>query len=86
MKEYCRKKTVISGPSLGTSSIVFIVLIVLKLCKVISLSWFWVTFPLWCGIAFVLLAGLSWLAIYYIKKIFGPGDIQIADKNYKSKK
>lgn len=34
----------------------FLVLLVLKLTRVADVSWFWVTFPLWVGLAFV--AGL----------------------------
>lgn len=32
-----------------------LVFIVLKLCKVISWSWFWVLSPLWIGFALILL-------------------------------
>lgn len=45
-----------------------IAFIVLKLCKVITWSWWWVLSPLWIPIAIVLL-GLLFLLILYI--VFG---------------
>lgn len=35
---------------LGLTSVVFIVFLILKLCKVIDWSWWWVTSPLWISI------------------------------------
>ena len=32
---------------IGFSGVLFIVFLVLKLCKVINWSWWWVTAPLW---------------------------------------
>lgn len=32
---------------IGLSGVLFIVFLVLKLCKVINWSWWWVTAPLW---------------------------------------
>ena len=34
--------------------LIFVVLLTLKLCGVIALSWLWVTAPLWVGAVFVL--------------------------------
>lgn len=34
---------------------IFVVLLVLKLTGIANISWFWVFFPLWCGIAFVVI-------------------------------
>lgn len=45
-----------------------IAFIVLKLCKVITWSWWWVLSPLWIPIAIVLL-GLLFILILYI--VFG---------------
>lgn len=46
---------------LGFGGLLFIVFLVLKLCGVIAWSWWWVTCPLWIGLAcvlgFFLLAG-----------------------------
>lgn len=36
-------------------TLAFLVLMVLKLCKVITWSWWWVTSPLWIVIALVLI-------------------------------
>ena len=35
----------------GIGFIVWLVLLILKLCKVINIGWFWVWFPLWLPIA-----------------------------------
>lgn len=34
---------------LGLPMILFLIFLVLKLCKVIDWSWWWVTSPLWIG-------------------------------------
>jgi hypothetical protein len=49
------------GPSL--CSLVFIVFLVLKLCSVINWSWWWITAPLWGGLALFLAFLLIMLAI-----------------------
>jgi hypothetical protein len=46
------------------STALFLILLVLKLTKVIEWSWWWVTLPLWGGIAFAVIL----LLIYYIFK------------------
>lgn len=38
----------------GLPMILFIVLLVLRLCKVIVWSWWWVTSPLWIMVLFVI--------------------------------
>ena len=43
--------TVTSGGGIGLSGVLFIVFLVLKLCNVITWSWWWVTAPLWIPIA-----------------------------------
>ena len=39
------------GCSLGT--VLFLIFLVLKLCGVITWSWWWVTCPLWIGLAII---------------------------------
>ncbi|WP_419763219.1 hypothetical protein [Chryseobacterium arthrosphaerae] len=38
----------------GLSIVVFIVFLVLKLCKVIDWSWWWVTSPIWISISILM--------------------------------
>lgn len=47
-----------SSQGVGFMSILFIVFLVLKLCKVITWSWWWVTVPLWGGLVLVLIIGV----------------------------
>lgn len=51
----------------GFFHLITIVLIILKLCHVISLSWVWVTIPSWGTILF----GLACVGILKIIKIWG---------------
>lgn len=37
----------------GLGGVLFVVFLVLKLCKVIDWSWWWVTAPLWGGVVLV---------------------------------
>jgi len=55
-------KIVYQGPSLCT--LLFITFLILKLCKVITWSWWWVTAPLWIpfGIAGVIFLGMIVIA------------------------
>ena len=39
----------------GLPMILFIVFLVLRLCKVIAWSWWWVTSPLWIGFVLVII-------------------------------
>jgi len=39
---------------IGLGGMVFVVFLVLKLCKVIAWSWWWVTAPLWIPVLIVL--------------------------------
>lgn len=52
------------GPGLCT--LLFITFLVLKLCDVITWSWWWVTAPLWIGVAVVVVILLVFLIIYLI--------------------
>lgn len=63
-------KTEISIGGLSFSSLLFIVFLVLKLTGVITWSWWWVTAPLWGGVALVLGALLLLLLGLLIWKIF----------------
>lgn len=47
-----------SSSGVGFMSILFIVFLVLKLCKVITWSWWWITAPLWGGLVLVLIIGV----------------------------
>ena len=44
-----------AGGGLGLSGVLLVVFIVLKLCKVITWSWWLVLMPLWIGIGLVIL-------------------------------
>lgn len=44
--------------SVGVIGLLGVALVVLKLCKVIDWSWWWVTLPFWGGIAIALLGFL----------------------------
>lgn len=41
-----------SSTSVGVFTVVFIVFLILKLCKVIDWSWWWVTAPVWIPLLF----------------------------------
>ena len=42
----------------GFSGLLFIAFLILKLCNVISWSWWWVTAPLWMPVAFVIVVSI----------------------------
>ena len=44
-----------SSSGIGFTSILFIVFLVLKLCKVITWSWWLVTLPLWGGLVLLII-------------------------------
>lgn len=52
--------------SLGFGSLLTLVFIVLKLCGVISWSWFWVLSPLIFGIGLAVVLVVIWIIIYII--------------------
>lgn len=52
MTKQNEKKT---GGSMGISTVLFIVFLVLKLTGLISWSWWWVTAPLWIPTIFVVI-------------------------------
>lgn len=53
-----------SSDGVGLMWVLFIVFLVLKLCKVIEWSWWWVFSPLWIVVAF----GVLLIIIAYIVK------------------
>lgn len=57
------------GPGLG--GCLFLVFLVLKLTGYIDWSWWWVTAPLWGGIALVLGIWLIFMIIMVIAALFG---------------
>lgn len=54
-----------SNSGIGTLGLLGVAFIVLKLCNVITWSWWWVTSPLWVGFALVIL-GLIIYGIWYL--------------------
>ena len=49
----------------GLSNMLFITFLVLKLTKVIDWSWWWITCPLWGGLA-IILAVIIVIALVYV--------------------
>ncbi len=69
------KNTIVIGPSIGFSSILFFIFLILKLCNVIDWSWWFVTAPLWLplalGISVLLLIMIVLFIIGIVIAIFG---------------
>lgn len=53
-----------SSSGLGLASVLLVVFIVLKLCKIINWSWIWVLSPIWISIIFWI------IVIIILKNIF----------------
>ena len=49
---------------LGLSEVLFLIFLILKLCKIINWSWLWIFSPLWISLVLYLLLCL----IIYLKK------------------
>lgn len=47
-----------NGGGLGLGGVLFVVFLVLKLCKVISWSWVWVCSPLWIPLALMVVLAI----------------------------
>lgn len=47
--------------SLGIGTILFLIFMILKLCGVISWSWWWITAPIWIPIA-IIFAGVIFIS------------------------
>ena len=56
-----------TGGGITLSGLTFIVFLVLKLCKVIDWSWWWVTAPLWIPVAlFVAVCAVAFIVGVFI--------------------
>jgi xanthine/uracil permease len=65
------EKQVVVKNGISTGTLVFLVFLVLKLTNVIDWSWWWVTCPLWIGLAIFLGAAVVMLIIGILVSIFG---------------
>ena len=54
------------GISISASSLLGIAFIILKLCKVIDWSWWWVLAPFWIPLAIFILFVVGWISAYTI--------------------
>ena len=54
--------------SLGIGTILFLIFMILKLCGVISWSWWWITAPIWIPIAIIFAGVIFVLATTAIHK------------------
>jgi hypothetical protein len=57
---------------LSFTSVLFFVFLVLKLCGIIDWSWWWITAPLWGGLALILAGYLIFLIVVGILALFKP--------------
>lgn len=60
-----------SSGGIGFAGLLFIVFLVLKLTNVIDWSWWWVTAPLWAGLALVLVVLCGIIAITTLAGVLG---------------
>ena len=56
-----------NNTGIGFMGLVFIALLVLRLCKVITWSWWWITEPLWGGLVLIFIVCLVSIIIAYRK-------------------
>lgn len=54
-----------TSSSISTFGLLGIAFVILKLCNIITWSWWWVTLPFWGGVAIVIIAAI----IVFIIKI-----------------
>lgn len=66
-----------SSNSLGFTGALFLVFLVLKLTHVIDWSWWWITCPLWGGVAIAIFA----VGGYLLLDLFFDFDANIKDKS-----
>jgi membrane protein YdbS with pleckstrin-like domain len=52
----------------GFSGLLFIAFLILKLCNVITWSWWWVTAPLWMPLAFVIVVSIVCVIVLAISE------------------
>ena len=48
-----------NNSGIGLTTVLFLIFLVLKLCKIINWSWLWIFSPLWIG-------SILWILIYLI--------------------
>ena len=72
MAKKINTKAVFIGPSIGTSIICTIPLLIIKMCSLVDLSWFFVTCPLWIGFAICFLLWLWFSTLNIICKAIKP--------------
>lgn len=65
------QKVVVNNNSVSLAGLLFIVFLVLKLTGVITWSWWWVTAPLWGGLAIILAFFLIGLVIAGVAALIG---------------
>lgn len=58
-----------SSGGLGLSTVLGVVFIVLKLCGVITWSWWWVLSPFWIGLALILLVVGLLILVFGLDKL-----------------
>lgn len=52
---------------LGIVEVLLIVFLVLKLCKLIDWSWWWVLSPLWIGVIIIVILGIiNWILNWWL--------------------
>jgi len=54
----------------GLGTVLFLIFLVLKLTGNIDWSWWWVTAPLWIGLAIIIIVGLSAILVLGVAKAF----------------
>lgn len=57
-----------AGGGVGLSTVLFLIFLVLKLCKVIDWSWWWVTAPLWISAIIVVLLFTGLFIHYHLEE------------------
>ena len=57
-----------SSNSIGFTTLLLLVFIILKLCKVIEWSWWWVLSPLWISLLLILVV-LAGIAVAFFLKV-----------------
>ena len=72
------RSTTSSSGGIGFTGALFLVFLVLKLTHVIDWSWWWITAPLWGGLALLVAGGLVVLAVLGIIKLVKRAGFQKA--------
>jgi uncharacterized membrane protein len=54
-----------TSSSLGIGTVLFLIFLILKLCNVITWSWWWVTSPLWISAILYVLVWVGVFIYYY---------------------